>query len=376
MTRISLKVLVPLMALTICSCASSPSQEDAATSQPDSVLYARGFQIRHFDEYTAVSLRDPWDTLKVRQTYILVEKDRPLPENLPEGIVVRTPVERAIVYTSVHCAVLEQLACSGKIIGVCESEYISSPEILSGVASGSIADIGLSTAPDVEKIIDLGAEMIIASPFQNSGYGAAEKLGIPILEAADYMENHPLGRTEWCRLFGLFFGKRAEADSIFHSTMNSYLELKRLSCEAAEKPSVLLELKYGSAWLVPSGESYIGTFHRDAGGDYIFKDITGSDNAVIPFEKVFDIASDADFWLFKYASRSNITYKDLEKEYQPYSNFRAFKEKKIYVCNTMHTSYYDDLTIHPDRILEDFIFIYHPELLPGYSPKYYFPLQQ
>ena len=105
------------------------------------------------------------------------------------------------------CGYIEQLGETGRIVGVCEPRYMDLPSIQAGLKSGQIADMGEATAPNVEKMIERKAELVIVSPFQNSGYGPVEKLGIPIVEGADYMESLPLGRTEWIRFYGLLFGK-------------------------------------------------------------------------------------------------------------------------------------------------------------------------
>lgn len=69
--------------------------------------------------------------------------------------------------------------------------------------------------PDMEKIIELHPDAILLSPFENSGgYGRIEKLNIPIIECADYMETSALGRAEWMRFYGLLFGVASEADSL------------------------------------------------------------------------------------------------------------------------------------------------------------------
>jgi iron complex transport system substrate-binding protein len=62
-------------------------------------------------------------------------------------------------------------------------------------------------APDIERIIALKPEAILLSPFENSGgYGKLDKLHVPIIEAADYMESSPLGRAEWMKFYGMLFG--------------------------------------------------------------------------------------------------------------------------------------------------------------------------
>lgn len=220
-------------------------------------------------------------------------------------------------------------------------------------------------------MIEIGAELVIASPFQNSSYGPVEKIGIPIIEGADYMEAFPLGRTEWIRFYGLLFGKEEMADSIFKETEQAYLSLKDLTANIDNRPTVLSEKKFGSSWYVPSGDSYMAHLFEDAGADYMFKDLPGAGSTPLAFETVFDKAIHADIWLVKYNQSSEMTYNDLRSEYTPYENFDAFKKQRIYTCNTGAVPYYEEFPIHPEYLLKDLIWIFHPELVFGYSPRYF-----
>ena len=219
-------MLVPLfvlLGLLLSSCGGRQAAAQSELKAADTIRYARNLHIEYYDDYVSVRIRDPWDTLRQRQHYVLVDRQRDLPAGLPQdGIVIRVPVEKAVIYTSVHTAIAEELGALDRVCGICEPQYITSPVVLQRVAEGRIADLGVSTSPNVEGIIDLGTEMIVASPFENSGYGSAEKLGIPIVEAADYMENHPLGRTEWVLFYGLLLGEREAAEQIFARTEARY----------------------------------------------------------------------------------------------------------------------------------------------------------
>ena len=375
----TLRTFLLLAAALLClgACGRGKTGAEGTSLAADTIRFARNLRIEYFDDYTSVRIRDPWDTLRQRQHYVLIDRNKPVPAHLPEGgILIRVPVEKAVIYTSVHTAIAEQLGALDRVAGVCEPQYITSPEVLRRIDEGRIADLGVSTSPNVEKIIDIGTDLIIASPFENSGYGSAEKLGVPIVEAADYMENHPLGRTEWVLFYGLLLGRRAEAEAVFARTERHYFELKAMVADCESRPTVILERKYGNSWAVPSGGSYIGVIHADAGADYIFRDYAGPRSVHLSFEDVYDRAGGADFWFLKYDTKAPLTYDLLRQEYEPYANFRPWKERRIFACNTITSTYYEDITLHPDLVLEDLIAIYHPELLPDHVQRYYFPLDE
>ena len=366
--------LLILLGFAFWMVACTPSGKQTSSKEAlssDSIQYAQGFTVQRFDTYIMVEVRDPWDSTRLLQRYLLVDRTKSVPGGLPKGTIVKVPVKDIVIYTSVHAAIIDQLHETDKVIGVCEPRYMDTPAIQEGIQAGRIADLGEATSPNIEKMIEIGAELVIASPFQNSSYGPVEKIGIPIIEGADYMEAFPLGRTEWIRVYGLLFGKEEMADSIFKETEQAYLSLKDLTANIDNRPTVLSEKKFGSSWYVPSGDSYMAHLIEDAGADYMFKDLPGAGSTPLAFETVFDKAIHADIWLVKYNQSSEMTYNDLRSEYTPYENFDAFKKKRIYTCNTGAVPYYEEFPIHPEYLLKDLIWIFHPELVFGYSPRYF-----
>ena len=366
--------LLILLGFAFWMVACTPSGKQTSSKEAlssDSIQYAQGFTVQRFDTYIMVEVRDPWDSTRLLQRYLLVDRTKSVPGGLPNRTIVKVPVKDIVIYTSVHAAIIDQLHETDKVIGVCEPRYMDTPAIQEGIQAGRIADLGEATSPNIEKMIEIGAELVIASPFQNSSYGPVEKIGIPIIEGADYMEAFPLGRTEWIRFYGLLFGKEEMADSIFKETEQAYLSLKDLTANIDNRPTVLSEKKFGSSWYVPSGDSYMAHLIEDAGADYMFKDLPGAGSTPLAFETVFDKAIHADIWLVKYNQSSEMTYNDLRSEYTPYENFDAFKKKRIYTCNTCAVPYYEEFPIHPEYLLKDLIWIFHPELVFGYSPRYF-----
>ena len=378
MKQFSLFIHLMLSVLLFSSCGGRSKTASVIEAEKAIPLrYAENLNLSATEDYTIARLRNPWDTTRILHTYVLVDKEKSLPADLPEGTLVRTPLSKAVVYSSVHCGLLNQIGALKSIGGVCDLKYIKLQEVQDGCRTGSITDVGNGMNPDIEKIIDLHPDAIMLSPFENSGgYGRVEKLNIPIIECADYMETSALGRAEWMRFYGLLFGEAQKADSLFAEVEKNYNELKALVAPLSSAPSVISELKNGSAWYVPGGKSTSARIYADAGANYVFADDEHSGSVPLDFETVFDKGQNADFWLIKYNQAIDKTYKELEQDYAPYTGFRAFKERNIYGCNTGKVDFYEDSPFHPDRLLKDLIKIFHPTLLEGYELKYFTKLAE
>ncbi len=373
--RIYVSFLSLLFSLLLISCGGKQGKPAGNVVSFESIRHASGFTVTAYNGYTIAEVVNPWDSAKVLQRYILLNKGQDIPKDIPQGTIIRLPLKNIVVYSAVHIAMIEELGELQRVIGVCEAEYMNSAYIKQGVAAGTITDLGQAVSPNIEKIIDINAELVIASPFQHTGYGGVEKLGIPIVEGADYMESSPLGRAEWIRFFGLLFDKVELADSLFRVTENRYNELKALTTEVSHKPTVLAEKRYGSTWFLPAGDSYMARLYSDAGANYIYKDTPGTGSLSMSFESVLDQAIiHADIWLIKYHDTKNITYRDLRREYAPYENFDAFKKRKIFGSNSAKVPYYEETPIHPEYLLEDLVKIFHPGLLPDKNLRYYHEL--
>ena len=368
-------------AITLAAASCGNRHNGTSAGMPVPMKYAQYLDIRDCKGYSVADIVNPWDTARLLHRYILVPADSALPAGLPEGTLIRTPVDHIIVYSSVHASIIDMLGGSGRISGVCEPEYMTCEAIREGIAAGTIIDCGNSVSPNIERIADAGGKVIIASPFANSGYGAAGKLGIPIVEAADYMENLPLGRTEWVRLFGALLGCRERADSLFHEAESEYNEVKDKVMQHIQdcggdshRPTLLAERKYGASWDVPGGASYMVRIYEDAGADYIFGDNSSTANINMSFENVLKEGIDADIWVLKYWSEEPMSYASLQAEYHLYSRFKAFREKRIFGCNTFSSTYYDDIVLHPAWILADLAAVFHPDLMKDYRKRYFQPL--
>lgn len=370
-------IIILIASFSLLSCNSAGKKNGGVESKNRTeIRHARGFTIHYFENYTEVTVRNPWDTARVLANYILVDRKIKLPDHLPEGIVVRTPITKVAVCTGVYAGIWKSLGKMSKIVAVCEPQYIELPEVKRGVAEGKIIDLGLATAIDLEKLISVAPNILIISPFENTTYGRLEKTGIPVVEDASYMEDSPLGRAEWIKFEAVFAGEEVLAEQIFTKIETKYRSLCALVAKTKERPTVFTEKKYSQVWYVPGGNSYVGRFFNDAGANYLWRNLPQSGSVPLSFETVFDKAEKAQFWLIKYNNATtDLTYSDLKNEYELYENFDAFKHKNIFGLNSGKTSYYEEGPMEPDVILADLVHVFHPELLPNYVPKYYFSLK-
>ena len=290
-----------------------------------------------------------------------------------EGVtVVRVPLRRSVVFTSVHAALIGELGAEGQVAGVADAKYMKVPYVSEGLASGRLTDCGDGMSPLVEKIIDAEADALLLSPFENSGgYGRLEEVDIPIIECAEYMEQSPLARAEWIRFYGMLYGEERRADSLFHVVDSCYAALCRQAGEASGQPSVLMDKQTGSVWYVPGGRSTIGHMLQDAHCRYPWAHDDHSGSLALPFEAVLEQAGEADVWLLRYDAAQPLSMAQLLSEQPGYGQRRPVRQGQVYACNVATSMFYEETPFRPDLLLRDFISILHPDTTNATPLRYY-----
>ena len=377
-----------LFALLLAACSGRPSgTHDEAPLDSIAFKYARLIHVYHYDGYSLATIDNPWKAGAPLHTYVLLapsngeaaapglpaDEASPIRGRLEGGSAVRIPLQRSVIFTSVHAALVAQLHAEAQVAGVADLKYIKVPFVQQGVADGRLIDCGDGMAPVIEKIIDAQADAILLSPFENSGgYGRLEDINIPLIECAEYMEQSPLARAEWMRFYGLLFGCQARADSLFAVVDSSYQALCQQARSSATRRSVLVDKQTGSVWYVPGGRSTIGRMLGDAQCDYPFSTDNHSGSLSLPFEAVLEKAGASDVWLLRYDSRMPLTLPQLLREQAGYSQLAPVRSGEVYGCNVMTSMFYEESPFRPDLLLQDFIRILHPDLADSLPPLRYY----
>ena len=348
-----------LLGFVSCTGRRTQMQTDAGDTIP--MKYARNLTMVRHKDYTEVFIRNPWDTTKVLHHYVLTPSESYARER--EGTLVRVPLQRAGIFTAVHCGLVKELGRESAIRGICEIEYINIPSIKKAVAEGRVANFGSAMEPTIEVIMDAQPDALLISPFENSGgYGRVERLGIPIIECADYMEFSPLARAEWMRFYGRLFGVGERADSLFAEVEHRYLALREKARKVEYRPTLIAEKPYSGVWYVAGGNSAMGILYQDAGSNYLFSNRKKNGSLALSVETVFEVGQQADIWLIKYNQSTPLTLAQIKSDYPSFAHFRAFQTGRVYGCNQETSRFYEETPYHPDRLLSNLVEIIHPEL--------------
>ena len=365
----------------LCACKdggkSSVSDNTIAATDADvayNPVYAKGYTVKLFDNgVRLVDVADPQkDKEKMPATYhfALVPKGEKV--EVPDGYTpVQVPIERTIVMTMLQLSNFTALDALDAVKGITGTKNLFNKDVKARVKKGDIVKIGMEGNFDTELILAANPEVIFISPFKRGGYDAIQETGITLIPHLGYKESTALGQAEWIKYVAMFLGKEKEADQLFKGIEQRYLALKEKASNVKERPTVFSGEMHGGNWFAVGGKNYLAELFRDAGAEYVIKDDnTGGVN--IEYEKMYSIAANADYWRILNSFPGDFSYDALKASEPRNELFKSFKKRQVIYCNMKQTPYYEVSPVEPDKVLADFVAIFHPELMPAdYTPTFY-----
>ena len=353
--------LVVLFLLIGCASAELP------TAVP--LRYAKLLRMTEQPDYIWSEVVNPWDTTQILHQYLLIdkgvssEKVRTLQTQHKTAVVVRTPLQRSLMQSTVHASLALQLGAQQQLVGLCDTAYIVAPEL----KKLHLSDFGRGDQPNVERIIAAQTDACWFAPFEEMRYTSLGRANIPVIDCADYLETTPLGRAEWMRFYGRLWGKSQLADSLFEEEVRQYEDLAQKIKESSEssqnslrntrnlshKPRVWLDLPWQSTWYVPGGKSYLSALIADAGGDYALQHNDKSGSLPLPLERAWKYAQQAEVWIIKGGQEVPSDYAELSQLSRVYAHFPAVRSHRVWVCNTMQVPYYEQTPFSPALLLRE-----------------------
>ena len=340
------------------------------------VTYSSGFTIEYFDHYKLITVLSPFAGAETTETYVLVQCGTPLPEGFADATIVETPIDSFVSLSTSYLPYLAELDLVDSLVAVDNADFVSTEAIRAKAAAGELVQVGSGAEINVEQVIDLEPDLVMAFASGLAEFDAHPKLreaGINVALNADFLDTNPLGRTEWVKFIAAFYNLEATANSWFSNVEAEYVALTELAATADEQPTVFVNSPFEGTWYMSGGESFAAQLLEDAGANYLWSDDPSTGALFLDFETVFDEASEADYWL-------NVgffnTLADLENSDSRYAEFAAFKNGRVY-NNDARTNefggndYFEGGVANPHLLLADLIKIFHPELLPDHQFVYY-----
>ena len=365
--------LVCLLAVAVSCRPGGKKRQGSAPVAKDTTLdirYAQGFWLEARDGYRLLHIKDPQKETAAEYTFAL--RERGTKPDIPEGMaVLDVPVRRFICMTSLQLSSFIKLDATEKVVGISSTRYLANERMKRQLEEGTTRKIGIEGNFDTEIIMNLSPDVILISPFKEGGYDVMKEVGIPLLPHLGYKEMTPLGQAEWIKLAGLLIGEPEKAERIFGQIEGRYNALKALTAGVEERPVVLSGEIHGGSWYAVGGRSFLAEIFKDAGADYVFKDDPRSGGIYLDFETVYNQADKPRYWRILNNYPGRYSYEVLKAQDERYADFRAFRERGVIYCNMRETAYYENMPMEPERLLSDFIKVFHPSLLPDYEPVYY-----
>ncbi len=294
-------------------------------------------------------------------------------ENIPGDYQdqVEVPIRSCIPMGTEYLSSFIALNALDKVSGIASTHYLQNKTVKRLVKEGKIVRIGYEGSFDPEVVMEAHPDIIFISPFKRGGYDVLKQTGITLVPYLGFKEPTALGQAEWIKFFAMFIGKEKAANDYFRQVVSRYNKLKALAAKATTKPTVFSGENKDGEWFVMGGKSFLAGLFRDAGATYIPENDHHTGGYPSDFEEMYDMAANADYWRIMNNYPGSFSYKALQAADIRNTKFKAFKEKHVVYCNMRTSAYHELAPLHPDQLLADFVYAFHPELMKNYHPKFY-----
>jgi len=280
-------------------------------------------------------------------------------------VVVAYPVKRVVVMASTHVAMIYRLYKEvgradilRSVVGIMWGRVYSwhMPEVAAMLENGTIADVGPASSPNYERLTALKPDVVFVY-FYPGPYGTEAvvnrlaQLGVAYVVVNEFQEPSPLGRAEWIKFFAVFFNATRDAVRIFDAVEARWNSLAVLAADLDRPRVAWFSIFRGD--LYPAGPQ-VRELIRLAGGRYAYANYSRVD-----LEVVLKHRNDVDVLIW--SSYGVSTIQDMVKVEPRLAELRPVILGRVYAYSP---AFYQLANAYPDRLLEELVWILHPEALP------------
>lgn len=338
--RIISIVLLIIMGLPGLTFAADANAEESLTAVPvleghefineTELLYAENFSIYNYEDgYSVIDIPGSG-------TYIVVPEGADVPAGSEDMTVLQKPLDKIYLAATSAMSLFSAVDAVDhiRLSGLTESGWYID-DAVKAMQSGDMIYAGKYSEPDYELLIgedcDLAIEstMIFHTPKVKE---MIEDLDIPVIVDRSSYENHPLGKTEWIKLYAVLVDKQDEADSFFSKQAQVIEDLE--GTENTGKTVAFFYINTDGSVVIRSPEDYIPKMIEIGGGVYAFSDIQNTGSATsfsITMEEFYAIACDTDYLIYNGSIEGEITSIDeLIQMDSLFADMKAVKEGNVW----------------------------------------------
>lgn len=343
------------------------------------VQEAERFSIEYHRSYKVVTVTlSSNDPQPLR--YLLVLCGTPPPAERDVTTVITIPVRTTVTLSNAYLPMLEAIGAVDSIVAVNDHHHVNSTAVRARIDSGNVVQVGREINLDRERLAALKPDIVLT-------YGSREppealrplaRAGLNAVITAEYRETTPLAYAEWVKFLAAFFNAEAEAERHYDDIAARYRTLRSRTARVSHRPLVLVGGSYRGVWYAPAPQSYTAQIIADAGADYAFRALkgpTGGSEDMVPVDLETAIAygRGAQFWIDTLDWRS---LDEARAQDRRYALFDAYVARRLYNNDARRNAwgandFWESGLANPDTVLADLIAVFHPELAPGHTLRWY-----
>ena len=358
-----------LITVLFIGCSEQKSKSLVDTMENSSMLtpkYAKGFSISTYSAGFLVDVFNPWQgATDVNYRYAFVYPDSSFkPQSATE--IIPLPVSRIVCLSTTHIAYIDLLDETSKIIGISGAEYVSNGLVRERFTKSLVKDVGFEQTINFELLLSLKPDVVFGYGVGAEAAGYLHKLKdlkIPVVFIGDYLEDSPLGKAEWLKVFGMILGKYDEADDLFNKMQQECNITKDLVSGVEYKPKIFINLPWNDVWYFPGRDGYMAKLIDDAGGNYLLTELDGNQSYPFSVESALVKGMDADIWI---NTGSYASLEDIRNSFPRLSSLPVSQNGKIFNNNRRSDSgggndFWESGVVNPHVVLKDLVKIFHPD---------------
>lgn len=293
--------------------------------------YAQCFRLyRYAGGYTLITIENGGD-------FLVVPEDGQVPGGLDDGItVLRQPLDRIYLAATSAMSLFNAVDALDhiRLTGTRASGWYVDAAV-EALNSGAMLFSGKYSEPDYELMIGEDCNLAIESTMiyhTPKVKEMIEDLGIPVLVDRSSYEPHPLGRTEWIKLYAVLVDKEDEAAAFFDRQASVIRELENF--ENTGKTVAFFAVNSDGSVVIRKPSDYIPKMIALAGGRYAFEDFVTDQAATsisITMEDFYAKAVDADVLIYNASIAAPIsTVDELLALNELFADFKGVQEGNVW----------------------------------------------